>query len=353
MYNLNRYVISPDSPFREAISELDKRATQILLIVDPDDKLIGTVTDGDMRRALLRNFADDTPLSQVMNPAPLKVLEDCTPQQAKSLMHANRIHHLPIVDVNNRLKGVFTEDSLIGGETVNATAILMVGGYGRRLGIMTSDCPKPMLKIGGKPILQTIVEQLRDAGITDIVLAVNYLASQIKDYFGDGGEFAVQISYLEEDAPLGTAGALRLLDYRDYDRPLLVMNGDILTRVNFMHLVRFHTTHDASATMCVREFHQQVPYGVVRVDGLRIESIEEKPASRFFINSGIYVIDPGSLEYLTAEGALDMPSFFDLLREQQKLTLAYPIHEYWADIGNPEEFRAAELRYSSEFIIQA
>jgi dTDP-glucose pyrophosphorylase len=346
--DISSYTIDGDVPFGVALSELDRRATQILLVVDSDNVLRGTITDGDMRRAILRKMPMESPVSMLMNPTPVTATPDCSERRAKELMAERRVHHLPIIDAQGRLKGIFTENELIGTDTLDLRAVLMVGGLGQRLGELTRECPKPLLKIGGKPILQTIVEQLCSSGVRDIYMAVNYLGTKIKEFFGDGGAFGVNITYLEEDKPLGTAGALRLLELTG-DQPLLVMNGDILTKVNYARLLRFHNESLASATMCVREYVFNVPYGVVIVEESEITGIEEKPASHFFINSGIYILDPSVLHYVPNDGPFTMPELFDVLREQHKKTVAYPVHEYWMDVGNPDDFKSAGDHYESVF----
>lgn len=347
---LEQYFADKDLSIKEAIERLNKESTQILLVVDSENRLLGTVTDGDIRRAILRADASVSGLrlKDVMRPSPIIASTDWSPQRAKSVMLAKRIHHIPIVDQHGFVSGIFTEESLLTREYLPNTAMLMVGGLGTRLGDMTKDCPKPMLRIGGKPILETIVESLRDAGIKHIVLAVNYLADQIRDYFLDGSAHNVRIEYVTEQERLGTAGALRLLTPVP-ESPFLVMNGDILTRVNFQHLLRYHSENDAVATMCIREFDQQVPFGVVDLNGIEISQLREKPTNSFFVNSGIYVLDPIALHYVPSTGAFDMPSLFDLLREQNKRTVGYPIQEYWTDIGLPADFQAAATQFEQNF----
>jgi dTDP-glucose pyrophosphorylase len=345
---LQKYTVGPRMTFESALLEMDTRATQILLVVDDFGVLLGTITDGDLRRAILRKLPQDSSVTTIMNPRPIKVGEGCLESLAREIMRANRIRHLPIVGSNGLLRGLFTEETLVGSQALPLQAVLMVGGYGKRLGDMTRNCPKPMLKVGGRPILHTIVDQLRQIGVNKIHMAVNYLSGQIKDYFEDGQAFGVSISYVEEAEPLGTAGALRLLK-EVVETPMLVMNGDILTRVNFADLLRFHQENNAVATMCVREFYQQVPFGVVQLSGAEILGIEEKPASRFFINSGIYVLEPCVMHYIPSSGAFGMPSLFDVLREQHKKTVAYPIHEYWMDVGNPGDFQTANESFASVF----
>lgn len=347
---LQQYFVDSCLPIDTAIDRLNRDATQILLVVDTEKRLLGTVTDGDIRRAILSSSSDrcELNLDQVMQREPIVAGTDWSPQRAKSVMMAHRIHHIPVVDDLGIVSGIFTEESLVSREHLPNTAMLMVGGLGTRLGNMTQDCPKPMLHIGGKPILETIVETLRDAGIQHVVMAVNYLADKIRDHFGDGSRHQVRIDYVVERERLGTAGALRLLDHVP-ENPILVMNGDILTRVNVGHLLRYHDRHSAAATMCVREFSQQIPFGVVELNGSRIQKITEKPESTSYVNSGIYVLAPEALECVPSNGPFDMPTLFELLREQEKTTVAYPVREYWTDIGQPDDFEKAEAEYATHF----
>lgn len=345
---VERYLIDPNSTIQSAIEKLTRTGTQILLVCNRDRTLLGTVTDGDLRRAMLARVAVTEPIRRIMQARPLVAGEDWSPQQATSLMRSNLIHRLPILDSCGRVTGVFTEGSLISDESLPNTAVLMVGGAGSRLGELTNNCPKPMLKIGGKPILQTAIETLRDAGISKFVLAVHHLAHHICDHFHDGEAMGVQITYCVEKQPLGTAGALRMMELPSSDA-ILVMNGDILTRVNFGHLLRFHAQNEAAATMCVTDFTQEVPFGVVDLDGITIKRIREKPTNAFFVNSGIYVLDPKALQCIPPEGPFDMPSLFDLLRQQRKKTVAFPIREYWADVGHPDDFQRVEQEYCAQF----
>jgi dTDP-glucose pyrophosphorylase len=346
---LDLYTIPSDTKFQQAISEMDARGKQILLVVDEHKKLIGTVTDGDLRRGYLKKCPPDTPILEILNSNPIKVDETASDSEIRQLMISKGIHHIPIVDSVGVLTGLHTADAVVSSRPLQLSAILMVGGLGKRLGALTTNCPKPMLEMGGKPILQTIVEQLRVAGVTRIYMAVNYLGDQIKQHFGDGGNFGVSIRYLEEHVPLGTAGALRLLEGIG-DDPLLVMNGDILTKVNYSHILRFHNTHKAVATMCVREFGYQLPYGVVELDGIHIKKIDEKPATVVFVNSGIYVLDPSALGLIPESGPYQMPELFSRLRAIGRKTVAYPIIEYWKDIGSPEDFKEAEGEFESTFM---
>lgn len=347
---LDQYLTRSNLSINEGIERLNNSGTQILLVVDEGQKLLGTVTDGDIRRGILSapNAASQTTLGEIMQSQPIVAEVDWSPQKAEAVMRSKRVHAIPVVNAEGCVHGIFTEESLLSRDRLPNSAVLMVGGLGTRLGEMTRNCPKPMLQIGGRPILQTIVQSLHHAGIKHVVMAVNYLADQIQDHFGDGSALGLNIEYVTEKERMGTAGALRLLPDAP-SNPILVMNGDILTRVNFGHLLRYHAEHEASATMCVREFSQRIPFGVVELNGTEIQGIREKPETCFYVNSGIYVLEPAALECIPATGMFDMPTLFDHVREQGKKTVAYPVREYWADIGQPGDFEQAEAEYSSHF----
>lgn len=261
-----------------------------------------------------------------------------------TLMRRMTIHHLPLVDDAGRVVGLATLDELVGaGERPN-WVVLMAGGLGTRLQPLTDECPKPLLTVGGKPILETILESFAEQGFRRIFLSVNYKAEMIRSHFGTGDRWGVQVEYLHENTRLGTAGALSLLPEKPSD-PIVVMNGDLLTRTNFDNLLQFHIAQGATATMSVREYSFQVPYGVVRLDGTHIKAIEEKPVQKFFVNAGIYALSPDVLDHLPAETFFDMPTLFEHLIVAGKTTAAYPLREYWLDIGRLEEFERAQREW--------
>ncbi len=198
-----------------------------------------------------------------------------------------------------------------------------------------------MLKVGTKPLLETIIESFIEHGFQNFYLSVNYLADIVKDYFEDGRKWGVNIFYLEETQPSGTAGSLGLIPKEKLTLPAIVMNGDILTRVNFSALLKFHQQHRAAATMCVREWQYQVPYGVVNSDGYRMVGITEKPIEHHFVNAGIYVLDQAAFELIQPGCYLDMPTLFNKLIELQQETSLFPVREYWLDIGQHHDFERA------------
>ncbi len=333
-------LVLPKTSIREAIRVLDESAKQIVLVVDENNRLAGTVTDGDIRRGILKGILLNDPIQSIMNPDPTVAMIDEGRESILALMQRKGLHHIPLVDENHCVMGLETLDELIKSRTRENWVVLMAGGLGSRLSPLTDECPKPMLRVGNKPLLETILENFIEYGFHRFYIAVNYMADVVKAYFGDGSRWGVDICYLHEDQRLGTAGALSLLTQRPTEA-LLVMNGDVLTKVNFKQLLDFHSGHDAQATMCVREYDFQIPYGVVKIDNHRITGIDEKPVQRFFVNAGIYVLEPAALDFILKGCYFDMPTLFEKLIEQKKETAVFPIREYWLDIGQLSDYDRA------------
>lgn len=339
-------VISLNTPLREAIACIDRCGFQLALVLDDERRLAGVLSDGDVRRAVLRGIALDVPTLEVMNHRPTTAVLSSTPSEQLALMRRHVLRHLPLVDADCRVGGLVTMESLLGGIERPNWVVLMAGGLGSRLMPLTENCPKPMLQVGGRPILESILESFFDQGFRRFYFSVNYLAQAVKDHFGDGHRWGAEIAYLHEDKRLGTAGALSLLPAMPTE-PVVVMNGDLLTRLRFDNLVDFHTEHSAAATMAVREYDFQVPYGVVSLDGSNIKAIEEKPIQRFFVNAGVYAISPHTLSLIPKDTFFDMPTLFERLHQQEQVTSAYPLREYWLDIGRIEEFERAQREWPS------
>jgi len=335
MKSLSEYMVSADATMAEVVEVIDRGAAQIALVVDENRRLLGTVTDGDFRRALLRGLSMQAPVEQFMHREFHALPKTATDEDALNLMRRKFIHQIPALDDDSRVVRLFRLEELIKPNERPNTVVIMAGGKGERLKSLTTNCPKPMLQVGGKPILEIILEQCIEIGFREFYFSVNYLKEQIKDYFGDGTSWQVNIQYLEEDKPLGTAGALSLLPSMP-EHPLLVLNGDVLTRVDYGHLLRFHAEHEASATLCVQEHITRIPYGVVRMDDVMVQGIEEKPVLSNYVSAGIYVLAPGLLELIPSEQSFDMPQLIEKAVEQQYRVSAFPIHEYWLDVGHPE-----------------
>lgn len=322
------------------IRNLNETGLQISLIVGADGVLMGTVTDGDIRRGMLRGLTLDSAAETIVWREPLVAPSQLRRDTVLQLMQLNKVHQMPVVDERRRVIGLHVWDDLMSPAPRAASMVIMAGGKGTRLGAQTENCPKPLLRVSGKPMLEHIIEQAHAEGFQHFVLAVHYLASMIEDYFGDGSRWGVQIEYLHEDQPLGTAGALGLLTPRP-PAPFLVTNGDVLTDVRYAELYDFHNRHAAAATMAVRQHEWQHPFGVVKTDGVDIVALEEKPIARTHINAGIYVLDPSVLDLVDGRQHCDMPSLFVKLQERGARTIAYPMHEPWLDIGRPDDLERA------------
>ena len=345
MSNWRDVVVSSDTPLGEAISLIDASGIQVAMVLDAHGRLVGLLTDGNIRRAILSGHDLNTPTGEVMESQPTSMPAQTSRSEMLALMRRHVFHHLPLVDDDERVVGLVTLDELIGVAERPNWVVLMAGGLGTRLHPLTEDRPKPLLAVGGKPILETILEGFAERGFKRIFLAVNYKAEMIRNHFGTGDQWGVQIEYLHERTRRGTAGALSLLP-EPPSVPLIVMNGDLLTHVNFDGLLNFHMEHRAGATIAVREYDYYVPYGVVRLDGSRVVAIQEKPRQRFFVSAGIYVLSPEALSHLPAQGLFDMPTLFERLIEEGTMTAAYPLHEYWLDIGGVEEFERARNEWT-------
>ena len=297
MKNLDDYKVRLDTNIHDALKIIDRRGGQIALVVDGGQKLLGTITDGDVRRGILSGIDVQNPVSMIMNAEPVKAKPSDSRQFILSILRRNKLRHVPIVDDSGCLLRLEILDDLNPTYRKNMV-LLMAGGLGSRLKPLTNECPKPMLKIGGRPILETIILNFIESGFKEFIISLNYKGDMIRGHFADGHDLGVSIQYIEEDERLGTAGSLRLLPEIQNSHPIIVMNGDVLTKVNLDHFLDFHASNHSKATMGVREYNFQVPYGVLKLDYHRIVQIEEKPVHNFFVNAGIYVLDQDILACL-------------------------------------------------------
>jgi len=339
-------LLPADTTINHAIRNLEESSLQIALVVSPDGVLLGTITDGDIRRGLLRGFDLNSPLTSIVKRDPLVVPPEMTREIVLQFMQANVLSAIPVVDAARRVVGLHLLNELLTPSQRPNLMVIMAGGQGTRLRPHTEKCPKPLLPVGGKPMLEHIIERARAEGFEYFVLAIHYLGHMIEDYFGDGSRWQVRISYLREDNPLGTAGGIGLLHPRP-EVPFLVSNGDVLTDIRYGELVDFHCRHDAMATMAVRLHEWQHPFGVVRTKGVDIVGFEEKPIARSHINAGIYVLEPSALDTLTSGEYCDMPTLFSRLQERNARTIVYPMHEPWLDVGRADDLERAQVRHSS------
>ncbi len=348
MKNIDSIKLSIDTTIIDALKIIDKCAMQIGLVVDSSNILLGTLTDGDIRRALINNFSLEDTIEKIMFKTPTTADINANIEEIISIALEKKLHQIPIVDVNNKLLDLKIVDDLIKDRVKSNKVVLMVGGLGTRLKPLTDTIPKPMLKVGDKPILETIINQFIKSGFKNFVLCVNYKSEIIKEYFGNGEKLGITIEYIYENKRMGTAGALSLLKEKP-TQAFFVMNGDLLTNINCADLLDYHKANKSLATMGVREFNMQVPYGVVNTIGSDIKTIEEKPTLNFFVSGGIYVLDPLCLEHIPENEFYDMPTLFENLIEKKLKTTSYPINDYWLDIGRMEEFEKANNEYHEVF----
>ncbi len=329
-------VLSPNSSIKQAIATLNETGLQIVLVLDKQDILLGTVTDGDIRRGLLRGLGMENQIESIMRSNSIVVPPEMSRDVVLQLMHANRFRQLPVVDEDRKVVGLHLWDEIsIPVERPNLM-VIMAGGLGTRLRPHTEQCPKPMLPVAGKPMLEHIVERAKSEGFTRFILSIQYLGHIIENHFGNGEHLGVRIDYLKESKPLGTAGALSLLNHIS-DEPFVVTNGDVLSDIKYGELLDFHVRHSALATMAVRLHEWQHPFGVVQIQGVDIIGFEEKPLVRSNINAGVYALSHEVIDLLESDMSCDMPTLFERVQASGKRVVAYPMHEPWLDVGRPDD----------------
>lgn len=346
--NWKDIVIEPTLELREALKVIDQGALRLALVVDDSGKLLGTLSDGDVRRALINGLPLTGAVADAMNTHPRTVPASTESDEALAIMERNDLLVVPIVDAQGNLHGLFSHKEFLLPKRRDNWVFLMAGGYGKRLRPYTDQCPKPMLEVGGKPLLQRILESCKAAGFHKFYISVHYMADTIKDFFGDGSAWDVTVEYVEESTPLGTGGALGLLPTTD-QLPLLMMNGDVLTKVDLEQLMQFHEEHNADLTMCVREYDFTVPYGVVETSGRKVTAITEKPVHKFFVNAGIYVLSANTVSNVVRDKRLDMTDLAQALINDGNDVSVFPLHEYWLDIGKPDDFLRAQEEINTHF----
>jgi len=340
-------IVPLGSTIQQAIYSLETSSMQIVLAVSEGNKLAGTLTDGDIRRAFLKGLNLESIIDDVIHLNPLAVPPEISRELVLQIMQLNKIHQLPIVDQEGKVVGLHVWDTIIVPEAIENMMLIMAGGKGKRLRPHTENCPKPMLEVGGKPMLQHIVEKARSDGFRNFIISINYLGHMVEEHFGDGSKYGVRIEYIKEDEPLGTAGCLSLLTNIP-ELSFIVTNGDVLTDIHYNEFLNYHNRHDASATMAVRQHEIQNQFGVVRTNGVEIEGFEEKPIYRSHVNAGIYVLDPCALKHLVHQQHCDMPTLFERIKQNAGRTIVYPMHEPWLDVGRPTDLELARNNFSNE-----
>lgn len=337
-------IIHVNSTIQQVIRNLDQVAIKIVLVVNEADELQGTISDGDVRRGLLKGLDLNSPILSIIHRNALVVPPSVARETVMQLMVANKLQQIPVVDESHRVVGLHLWDEITVPPIRSNLMIIMAGGIGTRLRPLTEHCPKPLLPVAGKPMLEHIIERAKLEGFTHFVLAIHYLGHMIEERFGNGDGLQVRIDYIREKSPLGTAGALGLLNPRP-DAPFVVTNGDVLTDIRYGDLLDFHIRHAAAATMAVRLHEWQHPFGVVQTQGVEIVGFEEKPVARTHINAGVYALSPAALAALPSDMHCDMPTLFERLQTESMRTVAYPMHELWLDVGRPVDLQLANGEY--------
>jgi dTDP-glucose pyrophosphorylase len=340
-------ILPANATIEQAIRNLDEASVRIVLVANEEGVLEGTLSDGDIRRGLLKGLNLDSPIANIIRHNPLVVPPELERELVMQLMVANKIQQIPVVDECRHVVGLHLWDEITTAPIRSNLLVIMAGGMGTRLRPHTENCPKPLLPVGGKPMLEHIIDRAKLEGFNHFVLAIHYLGHMIEEHFGNGERLGVQIDYLREEMPMGTAGALGLLDPLP-DAPFLVTNGDVITDIQYGELLDFHTRHSATASMAVRLHEWQHPFGVVQTEGVEIVGFEEKPIARSHINAGVYALDPEALSFLSANVHCDMPTLFERLLAKDKRTVAYPMHEPWLDVGRPVDLQSANNQNQSQ-----
>jgi dTDP-glucose pyrophosphorylase len=335
-------VMPTNSNIGQVIRNLNEVAIKIVLVVNNAGTLEGTISDGDIRRGLLKGLNMSSPISSIIHRNALVVPPTMEPELVMQLMIANKIQQIPVVDEMRNLVGLHLWDEIIAPPERPNLMIIMSGGMGARLLPHTESCPKPLLPVGGKPMLEHIIERAKLEGFSNFILAIHYLGHMIEKYFENGERLGVSINYLREQNPLGTAGALSLLSQLP-EAPFIVTNGDVITDIRYGQLLDFHERHASVATMSVRLHEWQHPFGVVQTQGVEIIGFEEKPIARTHINAGVYALEPSALDVLIPNSHCDMPTLFERLQDKKRRTVAYPMHEPWLDVGRPDDLRQANI----------
>jgi len=337
---LRAVIIAPEASISEAMAQLDKAATGVLLICDKVRHLLGLLTDGDFRRAILQRKPLSEPCATIASSHPITSPISVSSSEALRIMKEHDISQLPVVDSEGKVQKLILSKDIVPNRELALSAVVMAGGFGTRLLPLTENVPKPMLPVGGRPLLELTIGQLRRAGIKNVNVTTHYLPETISDYFGTGEMFGVRLNYLQEEHPLGTAGGIRLL--KQFDDTMLVINGDVLTGAPFGAMLDYHRAYHADLTIGVRKYEVQVPFGVVECDDVRVKGLEEKPSLSFFINAGTYLIEPAVRDFIPAGQRFDMTELISKLIEAGRIVVSFPIMEYWLDMGRHEDYAKAQ-----------
>lgn len=330
-------IIELKSTIKDVLKNLNKSGLRISLVINNKKEFQGTISDGDIRRALIDGAGQNSSIHKIVNKDSLIINPEIKQEIVLDLMIKNKIQQIPIVNKNKKIVGMYLWDEIISYKKIPNPIVIMAGGKGTRLGNLTKKCPKPLLPVNGKPMLESIIERARLQGFNNFIISINYLGHMIKDYFSDGKKWNVKINYIEENKPLGTGGAIQLISPKP-QLPFVVTNCDIMTDINYRELLNFHYNNNAEATMVVRNHELENPFGVVQIKGIEVIDLVEKPIVRSYINAGTYVLEPSIIKLIKKNEFIGMPDIFKRITQKNLRAIAYPIHEAWMDIGLPEDY---------------
>lgn len=342
------FTASPNDSIRTCMARIEQNKKGGLIIIGENQLLLGSLSDGDIRRALLGGKGIEDEIQFCYNTNPIKCLDHETDALTFEILIEKKITLLPIVNNLNILKGIQTAEKGHRFEAISNYVVIMVGGEGLRLGELTKDTPKTLLKVGGKPILQTILERLEYFGFRNIILCTGYLSEAIEAFCEDGSKFGLNISFYKENEKLGTVGAVKNLE-KKLKETFLLMNGDLLTGLNYRNILDFHKTNNSVMTIGCSNYTSNVPYGVLEIDGVRVKRIVEKPSYSYRVSGGIYVLNHQLLDLIPMNQYYDITNLIQEVISQDKILTAFPIEEYWLDIGMPNDFLKANEDYHQLF----
>lgn len=348
MMDWKKICLNNSANILQAMKNLTETGARFSVVVSDDYKFLGTLTDGDIRRSLLNGLTVNEPVTTAMNVNPIVASENASNEELREIMRVNEFTHIPVIDNEGKLVRILSlKDVLVTEARKDNAVVLMVGGLGARLGELTASCPKPMLKLGDKPILEIIIENFKEKGFYNFFLSVNYKSEIIESYFGDGSRYDINIKYIREKERMGTAGSLSLFEPIN-DLPILIMNGDVLTKVNFSSLIDYHQNHELDACICTYRYDHQIPFGVIHQEDNLVKRIEEKPIQSSLINAGIYSMNPKLLSLLEKNKFCDMPVLLERIISTNKKVGTFYVQDYWLDIGRKDDFYRAEIDYKSK-----
>lgn len=350
---VNELCVSPEAPLFEAIGILTRGARKILLVVNQGGRLLGVVTDYDVRKAILDHVELNQPIGTIMKQDPVVARQGINRTELLTLIRNTRCGQIPVVDDNGVVVDIHFIDEYLAEprEPMGKLAVIMAGGLGQRLRPMTEHVPKPLLPVAGRPILFVLLDQLISEGFDQVVLTVNYKGDLIRRAIADVPAYAEIVDFIHEDKPLGTAGSLSLLPFRPRNS-FAVLNADLLTNISFTEMMRFHDAEKSVVTMATKREKHVIPYGVIDLDGSRVTQIREKPSYTYFVNTGVYIVNPEVLDQIPNNQFHDMPDVVTSLLTQGRRVSSFPVHEYWLDIGNHDHYAQAQKDFNIHFSAQ-